>query len=188
MGKTKGSSKAAISHRQETVLQYWIRGVGPDAISKTLHVDRHTIQRDIKTIETQLSRRVEMVQLYTVQKAFAELQEAWREAWILFHRPKDKQTVRLGGENVQIEVDDSFRKMQALDHIRKITQLRCKLAGYFAPKFVERITMLETIQGHGIQIERLTFEEQLSRGMEELQGNEGLRRSEGLLTDQDPQD
>lgn len=38
-------------------------------------------------------------------------------------------------------------------------------------------------QVKGGRIERLTFEEQLAAGVEELKNNEGLRRSEGLLDD-----
>ena len=40
--------------------------------------------------------------------------------------------------------------------------------------------MVESAAGRGIRIERLTFEEQLARGVEELDNNEGLARSEGL--------
>lgn len=178
--KVKGSDKAAISQRQQKVMQYWIRGVGPDSIANILKVDRKTIYRDVKVVEEQLSRRVEMAQLYTVQKAFAGLSEEWKEAWILFHRPKEKRTFKVGKELVTVEVDDSFRKLAALDRIHSVTELRCKLAGYFSPKVQERITMVETAAGRGLIIERLTYEEQMKLGVEELENNEGLARSEGL--------
>jgi hypothetical protein len=55
------------------------------------------------------------------------------------------------------------------------------MLGYFTPKVLERITMIETASGRGIQIERIPFEEQLKRGVDELRNNEGLARSEGII-------
>jgi len=51
------------------------------------------------------------------------------------------------------------------------------MLGYFTPKVLERVTMIETANRRGIQIERIPMDEQLRRGAEELKNNEELARS-----------
>lgn len=169
-----------MAKRQEQVLHYLVQGLGPDQIAPLLGVDRNTAYRDFQAVELQLNKRVEMAQLYTVQKAFAGLNEEWVKAWEVFNQPKEKRMVMMGDEVAEVELDDSFRKLHALNTIHKVTELRCKLAGYFSPKVLERITMVETTQGRGVRIERLTYDEQINLRVDRLRGDEGLARSEGI--------
>jgi hypothetical protein len=154
--------------------------MAPEAIAENLHVERTTVWRDVRAIQDRLSRRVELAELYTIQRAFVELEQEWNEAWIVYHRLRDKQQLKTKDGVVEVELDDSFRKLHALDRIHKVIELRCRLAGYFSAKVLERITMIETAAAHGLRIERITYEEQMKLGVEELENNEGLARSEGL--------
>lgn len=180
MAKKGGGSKRAlitVRTRQENVLRYYLRGVGYADISRLLNVPARTISRDIKEIDSRVRQQIELAELYTLRRAFMELGEEWRESWILYHRAKEKVTREDG---TVIQLDDTFRKLAALDRVHRIIGERARLAGFYSPKTLERYTMFETAAGRGIQIERLTFEEQLKRGVEELEHNEGLARSEGL--------
>jgi hypothetical protein len=168
----KGSNRAAVNQRQHKIMRYWLLGLGPEEISVTVKVAPATVYRDLDAIKRRLAKQVQVTELYSLRKAFAELNEEWREAWMLYHRsPKVEQK----------SDDDRIIKALLIDRAHRVILARCRLAGFFSPKVLERITMLETAAGRGIRIERIPWDEQLKRGVEELKNNEGLARSEGLL-------
>jgi DNA-binding CsgD family transcriptional regulator len=170
MAMKKGSNRAAINRRQQKVMRYWLMGLGPEEISATLGVNPSTIWRDVQKIKDHVAKRVEMAELYSIQLAFLELKEQWREGWTLYHRKNPKEGA-----------DDRLIRALILDRLHRITVTRSRLAGFFSPKVLERITMLETSQARGMRIERIPYDEQLKRGVEDLRNNEGLARSEGLI-------
>lgn len=173
----RGSDKASLLQRQERILRYVLRGLTQREIAKLTHRDERTVQRDFAKIHASLAERVEAHQLYSLQRAYAEIGELWREGWVLFHRPQPEIMTKDG----PVKIDDRHVKTLILRELLHMIHGRSRLAGFYSPKVLERIFMLETAQGRGIRIERLTFDEQLRLGVEELRHNEGLARSEGLL-------
>jgi hypothetical protein len=157
-------------------MRYWLMGLGPEEITVQIKGAPATVYRDLEAIKKRLAKQVQAADLYTLQKAYAELNEEYREAWTLYHRSPGPG---------QKDEDDRLIKALLIDRVHRVVLARCKLAGFFSPKFVNRVTMVETSAGRGVQIERIPFDEQLARESEELRVNEGLRRSEGLV---DPED
>jgi hypothetical protein len=179
MTRKSGSSSAEIAKRQQLVLRYHLRGYTAEEIAKALKDSPQTIYRDIAALKQRLAERVSATDLYSLQRAFAELDQEWREAWVLYQRPAAVMQTKNG----PVTLDDRVIKMMLLSRIHDVVKERSRLSGFYSPKVMERITMLETAQGRGFQLERFTFDEQLARETEELRNNEGLRRSEGLLSD-----
>lgn len=97
--------------------------------------------------------------------ALRELDELWREAWTLYNRHRPGQ-----GR------DDRGVKAMLLMDLLRISSEKNRL---LLPTDAKNLALMEPRQA-GIQIQRLTFDEQLQRGCEELENNEGLWRSEGL--------
>lgn len=173
----KGSNQAVISKRQHAVLRYHLRGLNAEEIAKTTGFDVSTIYRDIEAVRERLAQKIVASDLYSLQRAFAELDEEWREAWTLYARPQPKRSTK-GGKTILI--DDSAIKAMILARIHDVIVERARLCGFYSPKVMERITMVETALGRGIQIERIPYDEKLRRDGEELKNDEGLARSEGI--------
>jgi len=164
-------NEVTVAQRQRKVMRYWIMGLGPEEITVQTKGSHATVYRDLEAIKKRLAKQVQAADLYTLQRAFAELNEEYREAWTLYHRaPMPSQK----------DDDDRLIKALLIDRVHRVVLARCKLAGLFSTTAINRITMVETAAGRGIRIERLTFDEQTNLGVEELENNEGLRRSEGL--------
>jgi DNA-binding CsgD family transcriptional regulator len=178
MPGVKGSNRAAISKRQHAVLRYHLRGLNAEEIAKATGFDVSTIYRDIEAVRERLSEKIVASDLYGLQRAFAELDEEWREAWALYERPQPKRLTKSGKA---ILIDDSAIKAMILTRIHDVIVERARLCGFYSPKVMERITMVESAAGRGIQIERIPWDEQLRHGVEELKNNEGLARSQGII-------
>lgn len=169
----RGPFRGGVLQRRDLVQRYMLQGVKPWTIAKTLQVDRATVYRDLKEIQSKLAAAVEMRQLYNLKRCFAELEQEYNEAWILYHQ-------QLPAEKESQPRDDRLMRLTALARVHAVIMARAQLAGYFSPRVLERITMVETAAGRGIKIERLSFEDQTKLRVEELENNEGLARAEGL--------
>jgi len=194
-GKRKGDTKIQRIENEHRAYQYIMRGLTQAEVAAQLHVGERTVRKYYRRTLEALLERAAAQDLYSLRKAFAELNELWREGWVMMHRSAQPMIMFQEGEPQQIILagldgkpqplfmDDRAAKALVLRALISVVERRSKLAGFASRSFLERITMVETAQGKGIRIERLTFEEQLGREVEELQANEGLRRSEGILTD-----
>ena len=76
--------------------------------------------------------------------------------------------------------DDRGIKMMLLARIHSVIEEKAKLCGFFSPKVIERLTMIETERGTAVQIERIPYDEQLRDGADRLKNDEGFARSRGL--------
>jgi hypothetical protein len=176
------SSAAVIAARREQVFRLALRGYSHRQILEGFHkqgaeLSQATLERDLQAIRVDLLASKQASELYSLNKAFAELEELWREAWGLYSRSPQEIETKKG----PVKLDDRGIKTLLLRELRGIVHERAQMLGYFTPKVLERITMIETASGRGIQIERIPFEEQLKRGADELRNNEGLARSEGII-------
>jgi hypothetical protein len=182
----RGNKKTAevVAARREQIWRLALRGYNHRQIrdgfrKQGQELSERTLERDLQTIRTDLLSTTQGSELYSLKKAFAELEELWREAWGLYSRPQ----VQIETKKGPIKLDDRGIKTLLLRELRGIVHERAQMLGYFTPKVLERITMIETATGRGIQIERIPFDERLKRGVDELKNNEGLARSQGI-TDQ----
>jgi hypothetical protein len=151
-----------------------LRGMGNAEIEQSLRqlpqfqggVSDRQVRRDVKQLEATLHVQVASNQLYSLQRAFAELDEAYRENWGIFHKPSQTDEIKLA----------------AIDRIIRIVELRCKLAGFNNPKVLERFTLIQSAEGSGVRWERLS--DQVERDADALRQNEDRRKREGIVDDQ----
>jgi hypothetical protein len=180
------NSLIRIESRREQLWTLVLRGFTARQIldglrRQGLEVSRRTLYRDIQAIRADLLATKRASELYSLNMAFSELSDLWREAWGLYQRPpKEIQT-----DKGPVTLDDRGIKTLILRELRGNVHERAQMLGYFTPKVLERITFVETAAGRGARIERIPFDEQLARETEELRSNEGLRRSEGLIESTD---
>src|SRR3972149_2962313 len=171
MARRKGSSKSGTQWRRERVFTLYLMGLTTSEMARQLDVTERTIQYDIQEIRMKLSQIVEARTLRTLQHAHAQWNELWRQGWVLFTR---KPPLNEKGT----PADDRFIKLACLDRLIRVADAMDTLTG-LRGKAADKTILLES--KHPLRIERLTFEEQLQRGVEGLENNEGLRRAEGLL-------
>jgi hypothetical protein len=184
MAKKEGSSKAQAALRKEQVWRLALRGYSKTQILEGLRkrgegLSERTLTRDLQSVRLDLLATIQASELYSLKKAFAELEEVWRELWSLYAR----SPMTIESKRGKITVDDRGIKTLLLREIRSVVHERAQLLGYFTPKVMERITLMETAQARGVLIEKIPWEDQLRRGVEELKSDEGLARSQGI-TDQ----
>jgi len=132
-------------------------------------VTERTIQLDFQEIKTSLFQVIHLKELRSLKLALRELDELWREAWTLYHRP------------ARSDRDDRGIKAMLLMDLLHISAEKNHL---LLPTDAKTLSRMEPTRAP-VRIERLTFDEQLERETEELRNNEGLRRAEGLV---DPED
>ena len=169
MSRRRGDTAAAKLQRQQLVCRYFLRGLTVPEVAQQLRVTVRTIQLDYQEIKVDLFQVIQTRELRSLKLALRELDELWREAWTLYHRPP-----REGSD------DRGVKAMLLMDLLHISTEKNRLLL----PTDAKNRALLEP-KRTPIGIERLTFEEQLARGVEELKNNEGLRRAEGLV---DPED
>jgi transcriptional antiterminator len=153
--------------RQQLVCRYLLRGLTVPEVAKHLGVTERTIQLDFQEIKASLFQVIQTRELRSLKLALLELDELWREGWLLYHRPARRES------------DDRGIKAMLLMDLLHISAEKNRL---LIPTDAKNLAILEP-RKPGIMIERLTFEEQMARGVDELKNNEGLRRSEGILDD-----
>lgn len=122
--RRKGSSNAEVAARQRKVLSCYLKGFSSEEMAALLHVNARTIRRDLEELKVHIAQEVQAADLYSLRRAFLELEEEWREAWILYHRPTP--------QGKHGPVDDRIPKLLVLDRIIRLTEAKTKLAGLYA--------------------------------------------------------
>jgi hypothetical protein len=132
----KGSPKAGTrggavgEARRRLVLRYYLRGLGPEDIvrQRDITASRATIYNDLQVLREDIAKKIEAAKLWPIKRHVLLQEELMREAWIIFHRPKEKRIIGTGENAREIEIDDSFRRLFAIDRIHKISEHLAKLA------------------------------------------------------------
>jgi hypothetical protein len=194
LSRRKGDTAAARLKRQQLVCRCFLRGLTVPEVAKHLGVTERTIQLDFQEIKTSLFGIIQTRELRSLKLALMELDELWREAWALYHRPsresRDDRTVkamvimdllRISAEKNRLLIPTNAKDLehgrtQEVDGMRLAVEIIESLPAKSKDEIVKHLKAMVK----GGRIERLSFEEQLERGVEELRNNEGLRRSEGL--------
>jgi hypothetical protein len=116
-GRREG--QAAMLLRQEQVQKLALRGLKPPEISKQIGVSIRTVERDLRTIRANLMQIVQAHEIRTLKLANAELDEIWREAWVLYHRPPREIPANNG--LAMIKEDDRPMKAKLLTILTQIS-------------------------------------------------------------------
>ena len=169
MSRRKGDTVAARLKRQQLVCRLLLRGFTVPEVAGHMYVTERAIQLDFQEIKTSLFQVIQLKELRSLKLALLELDELWREAWVLYHRPPGE-----GGD------DRGVKAMLLMD----LSRISAEKNHLLLPTDAKNLSRMESTRAP-VRIERLTFDEQLERETEELRVNEGLRRSEGL---DDPED
>jgi hypothetical protein len=164
LSRRKGDTTPAKLKRQQLVCRYFLRGLNVPEVARQLGVTERTIQLDFQEIKVDLFQVIQTKEIRSLKLALRELDELWREAWTLYHRP-----AREKGD------DRGIKAMLLMDLLR----ISAEKNHLLLPTDAKNLALMEP-KRPGLRIERLTFDEQLARGVEEVENNEGLRRSEGL--------
>ena len=205
MSRRKGDTAPAKLGRQHLVCRLFLRGLTVPEVARQLNVTERTIQLDFQEIKTSLFTVIQTRELRSLKLALLELDELWREAWTLYHRPAQQIQTKQGIATLD---DRSIKAMLIMDLLRISAEKNRLLIPTNAKDLEHKgsqevdgmrlaVEIIESLplrskeeivaelrrQVKGVRIERLTFEEQLARGVEELESNEGLARSEGLDPD-----
>ena len=120
-GRGKGHTQAAMILRQEQVQRLALRGLTPTEISKQTGVTTRTVERDLRAIRINLMQIVQAQEIRTLKLANAELDEIWREAWVLYHRPPREIPTKNGEELTIIKEDDRPIKSKLLSVLLNIS-------------------------------------------------------------------
>lgn len=120
-GRREGHTQAAMLLRQEQVQRLSLRGLTPTEISKQTMVSVRTVQRDLEAIRANLMQIVQAQEIRTLRLANAELDEIWREAWILYHRPPREVPAKDGTGLTIIREDDRQMKAKLLSILLNIS-------------------------------------------------------------------
>ena len=87
MSRRKGDTAPAKLGRQHLVCRLFLRGLTVPEVARQLNVTERTIQLDFQEIKTSLFTVIQTRELRSLKLALLELDELWREAWTLYHRP-----------------------------------------------------------------------------------------------------
>jgi len=138
MTRTLGSSEAAKQERHRRILALYVRQMTPPEMAAQLKVKPRTIYRDLEELRYWLRQQNDRNQLYCLGEALALAKEILREGWIIFHRPQTRD------DNGRI-LDDTFRKLWALDRIMKAEQILERLAGFGTSKSIPPQPVIESM-------------------------------------------
>ena len=166
--RRRGDTETAKTLRQQTVYRCMLRHLTVEETAKQLGVSTRTIQRDYRATKDRLMEHTDARALYSLKWAIAEQDEVLRSLWVLFLRPCPGSSL-----------DDRPVKTAILREIAAIVNQKTKLCGPYPQKMIEP-TNTTTPHDEGVQIEPPTFDEQLTKGVDELEKNEKLARSEGI--------
>ena len=194
MSRRKGDTAPAKLRRQHLVCRLFLRGLTVPEVARQLGVTERTIQLDFQEIKVDLFQVIQTRELRTLKLALRELEELWREAWTLYHRParegrEDRpikamlltDLLRISAEKNRLLIPTNAKELehkgsQEVDGVR----LAVEIIESLPIRSKEEIVAELRRQVKGVRIERLTFEEQLARRVERLKNDPGLARSEGL--------
>lgn len=130
MPRGNKASMAAVTLRQQKVLRYYLRGLGPEEIARISGIGGSvaTIYNDVQELRALLAQKIEAKQLWPIKRHILLQEELMREAWVIYHRAKEKRLVGSGENQREVELDDSFRKLFSIDRIHHISVDLAKLA------------------------------------------------------------
>jgi len=143
--KAPGSSRAEIAERRQIVYPLHLHHVPSTQIAERLGISPRTIERDIQKIEADLNQSIANENLRSLKRAYAELDEPERQAWIIFNRA----------------LDDSL-KLAALDRILKIQEMKNRLVGLYQPKNTFPQRAAQTSHELNAAVAKLSEEERIS--------------------------
>ena len=142
------NSRAEVDARRRKVQQlHLIAGLGPEEIARYLCVGTSTIYRDLEAIKESLRDQVAMELLWPIKKHVAMSEELMHQAGLIFLRPKEKQLKETKEGSEWVEVDDSLRKLAALDRMHKIGDSLAKLSLAYKPKPEQAESHEKTVAG-----------------------------------------
>jgi hypothetical protein len=99
-----------------------------EEIARQVKVAPATVYRDLKAIRATIAVKLEAASLWPIKRHVLLQEELMREAWLIYHRPKEKRTIVAGKDMHEVEIDDSFRKLLALHRLHRISSDLAKLA------------------------------------------------------------
>ena len=176
--------------RREYVYRLVLRGYSLDMIVQGIRkqadklsfgpVSRSTVARDIAAVRQDLLRTKTMSNLYSLGRAFHEYEESYREAWQQYARPP-VEIVRQDGST--FTVDDRMVKVAILQRTTDLVTQKARLCGFFSPKVIEQLTLMETAEGRGLQHTKITIQEDVDLEVARLKSDKRLARREGINPD-----
>lgn len=131
--KQEGDTETAKHVRQERVHRLLIRGLTIREIAKQEGVGERTIQRDIQEIKLWLMQVIQLHQLRTHRLALAELDEIWRELWVLYHRAPRDIPRQQDGKIVMTREDDRPIKTTLLMALMRVSDEKNRLIFQIPP-------------------------------------------------------
>jgi hypothetical protein len=178
-----------MTARREYVYRLALRGYTIDMIVQGIRtqgeklsfgpVSRRTVARDITAVRQDLLRTKTMSNLYSLGKAFHEYEEAYRETWQQYARPPI-EIVRQDGS--KFKVDDRMVKVAILRLVTDLVTQKARLCGFFSPKVIEQLTLMETAEGRGLQHTKITIREE-DLIVARLKSDKEFARREGINPD-----
>ncbi len=127
MAGREGHTQASKLIRQEKVYRLVIRGLTPKEIARHFEVTERTVERDSREIKVSLMQAVLAQDVRSLKLAEAELQELWREAWVLYHRAPREIPMKQGGRIVIVREEDRPIKTRLLNEMRAISAEKNRL-------------------------------------------------------------
>lgn len=115
-----------------------------------------------------------------MQTAFAELNELWRETWQQYARPQAEIPHKDGPP---IKIDDRMVKAVFLRDLKALVTEKARLCGFYSPKIMEQMTLLETDEGRALQFTKVTIQEEVDVLVARLKSDKAFARSQGLDPD-----
>lgn len=179
-----------MTARRDYVYRLALRGYTIDMIVRGIQnqgdklsfgpVSRRTVSRDIAAVREELVRTRTMRELYNVGQAIEELGEIWREIWQQYARPQVTIPTEEGGV---IKVDDRMVKVAILKQATDIVVQKARLCGFYSPKAIEQLILMETAQARGMQFTKITIQEEVDQIVARLKSDKEFARREGLNPD-----
>jgi hypothetical protein len=134
----------------------------------------------LAAVREDLLRTKTMSNLYSLGMAFNRYEEAYRETWQQYARPPVK-IIRQDGTS--FEVDDRLTKVAIIHEVGELIDRQAKICGFFSPKVIEHLTMMETAEGRGLQFTKITIQEEVDLQVARLKGDKEFARSQGIDPD-----
>ncbi len=158
-----------------------LRGVSTPDIARQLRregyaVQDRTVRGDVLKVKADMMEQVISSRLRSLKLAYAERMEIWTELWRIFDRPPRMIPTATG----TIEEDRSFRQIAVLTRLLAVSESMDRITGIGSPKFLEQLTWIEKEPVQGLQITRLTIDEELEERERKLLADEALALSKGL--------
>lgn len=179
------NSRQEISRRREYVYRLALRGYSLDMILEGLRkkgeaISRATLKRDISAVHEDLLRTRGLNELYSLARAIHELEEVRRETWQQYARPQ-VEIPRKDGQ--PIKVDDRMIKVAILKQATDVVVQKARLCGFYSPKILEQMILLETREGRALQHTKISIQEEVDLQVARLKGDREFARSQGLDPD-----